>query len=37
MLAKHGVDRSGIVRIRAFVIDMREWAGCAGRYLRVLQ
>jgi enamine deaminase RidA (YjgF/YER057c/UK114 family) len=25
MLAKHDVDRRGIVRIRAFVIDMREW------------
>ena len=25
MLAKHSVDRSGIVRIRAFLIDMREW------------
>jgi len=25
MLAKHGVDRTGIVRLRAFVIDMREW------------
>ena len=25
MLAKHDVDRTGIVRIRAFVIDMREW------------
>jgi enamine deaminase RidA (YjgF/YER057c/UK114 family) len=25
MLAKHGVDRSGIVRIRVFLIDMREW------------
>jgi enamine deaminase RidA (YjgF/YER057c/UK114 family) len=26
MLAEHGVDRTGIVRVRAFVIDMREWA-----------
>jgi enamine deaminase RidA (YjgF/YER057c/UK114 family) len=25
MLGKHGVNRSGIVRIRAFLIDMREW------------
>src|SRR3954471_24454527 len=24
-LAKHAVDRNGIVRVRAFVIDMREW------------
>jgi enamine deaminase RidA (YjgF/YER057c/UK114 family) len=25
MLAEHAVDRHGIVRLRAFVIDMREW------------
>jgi enamine deaminase RidA (YjgF/YER057c/UK114 family) len=24
-LGEHGVDRTGIVRVRAFVIDMREW------------
>lgn len=24
-LGEHGVDRTGIVRLRAFVIDMREW------------
>lgn len=25
MLAPHGVDRTGIVRLRAFLLDMREW------------